>query len=488
MLTKAGPRTATDFKTVAGRLEQVGQGHVLRFYPELEPARQRSLLEQAAALDLEALPGLIDRYVKNKPRFELPADLRPAPYVRRDPGPEERGARQRQREYGEQLLRAGKIGAVVVAGGQGSRLGFEGPKGCFPAGAVSGKSLFQMFAETILAAAERYGVSIPWYIMTSPLNHESTVKFFGGHEYFGLQPQDVMFFPQGVMPSLDINTGRILMTSKSEIATNPDGHGGSIRALDASVALADLRRRGIEHVSYFQVDNPIVKVLDPLFIGLHAGPGEGKEASSGEMSSKMIPKAYPGEKLGVFCSAGGRTEIIEYSDLPRGLAEERLADGSLRFLAGSIAVHMMGVGFIDRLNNDPAFGLPYHRAEKQVACIDPDTGEPIVPKANNAVKLERFVFDALPMCKDSVVLETERVEEFAPIKNATGADSAESCREIQTERAARWLRAAGVEVPTRTDGKADCVLEISPFTALDAGDLRGGQLPGVIPRGASMIL
>ncbi len=227
----------------------------------------------------------------------------------------------------------------------------------------------------------------------------------------------------------------------------------------------------------------MVRVLDPVFLGLHAANKE----SSSEMSSKMVTKANAEEKVGVFCKARGKVEVIEYSDLPMELQRETLADGSLRFLAGSIAIHAIGVEFVERLVNDPKFQLPYHRAEKKIPCIDPVSGDAITPTANNGVKLERFVFDALAFAKDSIVYETDRVEEFAPIKNASGADSPESSKDLQTLRAARWLERAGVAIPKKADGSPDCVLEISGRTALCAEDLRGAKLPR-IERGASVAI
>lgn len=464
--------TTLTYDAAHARLAAIGQEHVLRFCKELDASAQQALLEQVASLDLKALPRLIEKYVLHAPRFELPPDLRPAPYFAAS------GASWDRAEYkrvGERLLRAGKVAAFTVAGGQGSRLGYEGPKGCYPAGAVSRKPLFQIFADALWKASRKYGAPVPWYIMTSPLNHAATVAFFEEHRYFDLDPADVRFFPQGVMPSLDIKTGKVLMAARGEIATNPDGHGGALRALWESGAIADMQRRAVEHISYFQVDNPIVKVVDPVFLGLHAAA----PTSSREMSSKMIPKAYPEEKLGVFCRVGDRTEVIEYSDLPKTLAQEKLPDGALRFNAGSIAVHVLGVAFVERLNTDAAFELPYHRAEKKVACINPETGTPIEPKENNAVKLERFVFDALALCRPvkgepgSIVYETDRTEEFAPIKNATGVDSVESSRDIQTQRAARWLASVDVKTPRRADASVDAVLEINPRTAIDPEDLTG---------------
>ncbi len=470
---------------VRSRLAVIQQDHVLKFYDLLTPGQQRALLEQVESIDLESLPRWVQTYVKHKPTFALPPEIEPAPYYPHDPAsatrPWDRGA---MKHAGEDLIRRGKVGAFVVAGGQGSRLGYEGPKGCYPAGAVTNKPLFQIFAEGILASRARYGAAIPWYIMTSPLNHMATVAFFREHRFFGLPESDVKFFPQGVMPSLDIASGRMLMSSRHEIATNPDGHGGAIRALNVSGSLDDMKKRGVEHLSYFQVDNPTVRVIDPVFLGLHAAAAD----SSGEMSSKMVPKASAEEKVGVFCRVNGKTEVVEYSDLPAALTNARLGDGTLKFLAGSIAIHIIGVAFIEKLATNPDFELPFHRAEKKVPCIDLETGASINPTSNNGVKLEKFVFDALARCRASIVYETDRVEEFAPIKNATGIDSVESSRTLQTERAARWLESAGLKVPRRPDGAADCVLEIAPSTAMFPEDLRGASRPREIRRGERVAL
>lgn len=480
------PPLSARIDAARARLEAAGQLHLLNFAASLESSGQEALVSQIESLDLAALPGLIQTYVKSKPAAAMPRSLGPAPYYPVDRASALRSwDRSRFQHLGEALLRGGKIAAFVVAGGQGSRLGFEGPKGCFPAGAVTGKSLFQIFAENMLGAKDRYGVRVPWYIMTSPLNHKATVEFFGAHDYFSLSREDVRFFPQGVMPSLDIATGKVLLTSKGEVATNPDGHGGCVRALHQSGALADMKSRGITQVSYFQVDNPNVRILDPIFLGLHANASD----SSGEMSSKMVAKANPGEKVGVFCLADGKIEVLEYSDLPRGLAEETHADGSLRYNAGSVAIHALGVEFIERLATDTRFALPFHRAEKKVSCIDAASGASINPLANNAMKLEKFVFDALALCKASIVVETDRIEEFAPIKNATGSDSVETCQQIQTRRSAKWLLACGVDVPMQADGVTpDCVIEISPRTATCAEELKAARLPGSIQRNARITL
>lgn len=478
-------QTASVPAELSRRLERAGQSHLLRFYSELDAAGQERLVKRISVIDLEAVPKLVEEYVKAKPTAAVPESVEPAPYYPHDPGSAvRRWDVGRYRSAGEALLRAGKVAAFTVAGGQGSRLGFEGPKGCYPGGAVTGKTLFAIFAEGLLAAGRKYGRPVPWYIMTSPLNHAATIAYFEANNYLGLDRADVMLFPQGVMPSLEMGSGRILLAAKDEPATNPDGHGGSLRALDESGAIADMQRRGVEHISYFQVDNPIVRVVDPVFLGLHAAAPD----SSAEVSSKMIPKVSPDEKVGVFCSVKGRVEVIEYSDLPVELSKQRNADGSLRFIAGSIAVHAMSVEFVRRLKAATDGGLPYHRAEKKVPHVDLETGRLVQPEKPNAVKLERFVFDALPLSRASIVYETDRIEEFAPIKNATGVDSVESSRKIQTLRAARWLEARGVRIPRDAAGEPECTLEISPLTAVEAADLDGKPLPTSIERGARVAL
>jgi UDP-N-acetylglucosamine/UDP-N-acetylgalactosamine diphosphorylase len=471
-------------------LERIGQAHLLRFADRLTPDRREALLRRLAELDrdvdFDRVPDLVERYVRGRPAFAPTGEVAPAPYYPHDPAsPVRPWDRAAARRTGEDLIRAGKVAAFTVAGGQGSRLGFDGPKGCYPGGAVTGKPLFRCFAEWILAAERRWGATIPWYVMTSPMNHEPTVAFFREQGWFGLDPAQVRHFPQGVMPSFDMATGRILLADLDEPATNPDGHGGSLKALAASGAVADMRDRGVEHLCYSQVDNPLVRFIDPVFIGLHAGATD----SSAEMSSKMLEKHEPGEKVGVFATVDGRLRVIEYSDLPDDLAAKRRPDGALVFNAGNPAVHMLGVGFLERINSgDDGFALPFHRAEKKVPHIDLETGDRIEPTTPNAIKLETFVFDALPMCERSIILEIDRVEEFAPIKNATGADSVESSRRLQTERAARWLEAAGVSVPRLPDGTPDCTLEISPLTAMEAGDLAQADLPARIEAGASLAL
>lgn len=462
-------------------LERHGQAHLLRFWPELSGAQRAALLADLEQIPFDALPPLIETYVRHRPAASLPASIEPVSFYPAAPGIDLVGKYADAVKRGVSLIRRNKVAALTVAGGQGTRLGFDGPKGAYAISPVRGKSLFQLFAEFIRGTRTRYGSQTRWYIMTSPTNDAGTRAYFAEHDYFGLPSDDVVFFTQGQMPAFAPD-GRILLDEKHRVALSPDGHGGTLLALARSGALADMAQHGVDHISYFQVDNPIVRPLDPLFIGLH-------DMTGSEMSSKTIPKADDFEKVGNFVVADGRVAVIEYSDLPESLAVQRNPDGSRRFDAGSIAIHIISRAFVERLTADAAcFGLPWHRADKKVAFVD-DTGRRVTPDTPNAVKLETFIFDALPLARDPLVLQTIRAEEFSPVKNATGVDSAETSRRDMIRRAAAWLESCGYDVPRRADGEPDAVIEISPLLALDAGQLREVLLaPPRIEPGATLYL
>ena len=464
------------FERVQKTLEAHNQTQLLTFYDELSQDEQEVLLEQIEAHDWDELSNLIENYVVNKPDDALPdpEKINPAPYYPLEPSAELKEKYEQAYQKGEDLLRGGKVAAFTVAGGQGTRLGWDGPKGSFPATPVNGKPLFQVFAECLQKVQKDYGATVPWYVMTSPINDVQTRDFFKEHNFFGLDEGNVTFFSQGTMPSIGLD-GKVLLAGKGQLAENPDGHGGSLKALYKSGAVDDMAERGVTQISYFQVDNPNVKCLDPLFIGLHVLDGAG-------MSSKMLDKVGPKEKVGNFVQVDGRIQIIEYSDIPDELAEARNEDGSLQFNAGSIAIHVISTDFVRQLNEgDRGFALPFHRADKKVPYLDLDSGERVEPEKANAVKLEMFVFDALPLAETSIILETDRVEEFAPIKNAQGDDSPETSRQLQSQRAARWLRQRGVEIPFDNDGNVEAVIELSPLTAIKPSDLEGVDLPKVEP-------
>ena len=265
--------------------------------------------------------------------------------------------------------------------------------------------------------------------------------------------------------------GKILLTDKATIACSPDGHGGSLKALAHSGALDDMKKRGVEFLSYWQVDNPLINIFDPLFIGLHM-------LDDAQMSSKAVVKAGPKEKVGNFCLVDGKVTVIEYSDLPDELAERRNPDGSLAFQLGSIGIHIISRTFVEKLNKK-GFSLPLHKAVKKI----PQTDQKGNPVETDGIKLESFVFDAIPLASKSIILETLRSEEFAPTKNASGVDSVETTKRMMVARAAAWLESAGAAVPQKTDGSADCLLEIAPNFALEKEDLKAklNRIPKIKP-------
>ena len=450
--------SATATPPLLERFVQAGQGQVFAFWGQLDEGGRRALLDQAGEINLAEVTRLTRVLLGQDaaPGVDL-TDLQPAPYVARPENGGEAAEWARARAAGEAALRAGRVAAFTVAGGQGTRLGYDGPKGTFPVTPLKRKPLFQIFAEKITAIGRRHGRPLHWFIMTSHANHARTEAFFAEHRFFGLDRARVYFFRQGRMPAVDF-TGRILLESPGGIALSPDGHGGSLRALHRSGALDLMQGEGIDTISYFQVDNPLVRCIDPAFIGWHLVRGA-------EMSAKMIPKAYPEEKLGHFCLQRGRLVVIEYSDLP--LAVQREVDpqtGRLRYLAGSIAIHILDREFVRRMAEGGA--LPFHRADKKIATIDA-AGRPVKPAAPNGAKFEMFVFDALPFARNALVIETRRADDFSPVKNADGVDSPRTAREDQLRQYARWLQRAGASLAIDASGLPAATLEVSPLFGYD---------------------
>ncbi|MHC4104965.1 MAG: UTP--glucose-1-phosphate uridylyltransferase, partial [Planctomycetota bacterium] len=310
------------YENIKKLLEKHNQSHLLAFWDRLNTAQQQHLLSQINQLDFVKIDYWVTDYVKKAASDKISGDFAPAQFYSYQPS-----GQKQQRKYakavklGKELIQQGKVAAFVVAGGQGTRLGFDGPKGDFPISPIKNKILFRIFAEYIAAASKKYKTVCPWYIMTSPLNHIRTEEIFRSNQYYGLEPKNVFIFQQGTMPNFS-EDGRILLSDKADLSCSPDGHGGSLKALYQSRAIEDMKRRGVEFISYFQVDNPMINIFDPLFIGLHA-------LDNAEMSSRTVMKTGPFEKVGNFCLVDGRLTVIEYSDLPDELAERQNPDGSL---------------------------------------------------------------------------------------------------------------------------------------------------------------
>lgn len=439
--------------------------YLLKFWGQLDDAGRDSLLRQIREIDFDLIDRLYHRRDDRGNVRELVARAEPPPAFRLDTAAN-RFTPGEARDRGREALAHGRLGVILVAGGQGTRLGFEHPKGMFPIGPVSGRSLFQIHVEKIIAVGRRYGVRIPLYLMTSPATHRQTVEFFARHDRFGLAEDDLTIFCQGTMPAVDAATGKVLLDRPDRVATNPDGHGGMLAALTGSGALDGIRQRGIRHLFYFQVDNPLVDVCSPQFVGYHL-------LSGCEMSSQVIAKREPLDRVGNVVQVEGRLMVIEYSDLPEDIARRRNPDGSLVIWAGSIAVHVIDTAFLERMSGR-GDALPFHTAHKKVAHVD-SAGRRIEPQQANAIKFERFIFDLLPSAAAGIVVELDPAEAFAPLKNASGAEEQDTPETVKAQMVAqhrRWLEAAGAEVA------GDVEVEICPLLALNADELTGKIPPG----------
>jgi UDP-N-acetylglucosamine/UDP-N-acetylgalactosamine diphosphorylase len=461
-----------DPKKLRALAESHNQGQLFAFYDKLNPAEQEKLLEQIANVEFDVVDKLVAEFVKGSAHATA-AKLEPAPVIPTPKTPAEKQAAAAARTAGEAAFRAGRVATFLVAGGQGTRLGLHGPKGAFEIGPVTHRTLFELHAQKIQVLRNKYNANVPWLVMTSDANDAQTKSFFQQHNFFGLGQDTVRIFKQANMPAVG-REGKILMQSPGEIALSPNGHGGSIKALWDSGSIAWLKNQGIDTLFYFQVDNVLTKIGDPTFVGYHL-------QAKADMSSKVVRKRDWKEKVGVLGLSDGKLNVIEYSDLPETLARETDSNGQLKWWAGSIAIHVLDTGFIERLNKG-GFQLPYHKAEKAVPCIGSD-GKPVQlkPGEKNGIKFETFVFDALSQARGTVSMETPREDDFSPVKNAEGEDSPQTARRDLMEEYARWLTAAGTKVPRKPDGALDCTLEIGTRGGLTGEGLAGAPVKAIQP-------
>ncbi|MEI7879797.1 MAG: UDPGP type 1 family protein [bacterium] len=440
-------------------LDQYGQGHVLKFWDCLNAARQAALLSQIGALDFKAIARIQGLLKAGGESTVMQGEVKPAPVVSLKP--EQEAA---PRLLGEKALKAGEVGVILVAGGQGTRLGYDGPKGTYRLAPLTNASLFEIHARKILALEQNYKAQIPFYIMTSEGNDADTRAFFEANRYFGLNPERVKFFIQGTLPAF-LPDGRIILEAPDKLFAAPDGHGGILAALERRGMLADMRARKLSTLYYFQVDNPLVDIADPVFVGLHI-------QRKADMSLKVCAKRDPGEGLGVTIIRDGRCSVVEYIELTDEQKNARQPDGELVLKFGSVAIHIFSLDFLLR---ETSAGLPLHQAHKKVAFCD-EKGTTIKPDKPNAYKCEKFIFDALPDAKESLILEFLRQDEFAPVKNAAGNDSPETSRAAMIEKFAGWFARCGVKVPRDASGRVAVKIEIDPPYAHDAETL-AARLP-----------
>jgi len=438
-------------------LRMAEQSHVLQFWSELDEKGRSQLIDQLSSVNWEQLNRLITGGDDKVDFAGLASRALPPPAVRSD-GTGAAWSPADARKAGEQALAAGRVGAVIVAGGQGTRLGFDSPKGMFAIGPLSGRTLFEFFADSLLALNAKYSTRIPLYLMTSPLTHDATVAYWRQNRFLGLSEDDVIIFCQGTMPAVDAQSGKLLLAAKDSLSLSPDGHGGTIHALKTSGCFEDAQARGVDLLSYIQVDNPLVSLCDVDLIGHHL-------VSGSEMTTQVVRKRYAEEKVGNVVMADGALRIIEYSDLPDEAAQQCNEKGDLKLWAGNIAVHVMDVPFLRRASSSVE-ALPFHRAKKVTPFIDCH-GNLVSPETPNSIKFERFIFDLLPWAENAFVVETNPDESFAPVKNADGSphDTPQQAKEAICRLHRKWIERAG--------GKVDegIRVEINPRFALNANEL-----------------
>ncbi|MEN8148767.1 MAG: UTP--glucose-1-phosphate uridylyltransferase [Planctomycetota bacterium] len=418
--------------------QEAGQGGVFRFRDRLNKAEFRALVAEARTVDLD----LVARLTREATAGEGPApDLAPLDPV--GPDSPDFGAAV---AAGRDLLAAGRVAFYTVAGGQGSRLGSLIPKGCFPVGPATGRTLFSWHAGKVLAASRRYGCDIPWVLMVSSANHDDTRAHFEENDWFGLEGR-TRFVEQDMLPATD-ETGKILLANPGRIALAPNGHGGSIAALWRGQTADWLRDRGVTTLSYFQVDNPLINAADPAFLGYHA-------MRDADVSAKVVRKSHPGEKAGVVALVNGRPGVVEYTEISEEQAAATDEHGELRYGLANIAAHAFDLDFIEKIHDR---GLPFHLANKKSATVD-DDGNPVRVMGH---KFETFVFDSIPMADRFVAFLTDREQDFAPLKNAEGDDSPETVRRALFDRARSWYERAGFPVP-----ESEEELEVGPERGYD---------------------
>ncbi|MEE3326991.1 MAG: UDPGP type 1 family protein [Myxococcota bacterium] len=437
---------------------ELGQEHVFRFWDGLDTRAQERLLGQAARI-ADSLPALMEDRVRALGSLEGPPGraISPCPAISL---PEHGGDETTFNEAstrGLDLLHDGRVACLVVAGGQGSRLGFDGPKGAYPVGPITQRSLFAIQAQKLRALARRTGQVMHWFVMTSPATDAATRALFKQEKHFGLSQDQIFIFLQNTIPAWSFD-GKLILESPDQIFESPGGHGDTYTALANSGALDRMEQEGLDRVFYYQVDNPLVEMADPTFLGFH-------ESLGAEMSCKVIRKSDPMEKVGVMATRDGQPGVVEYTELADEQRHARDERGDLLYWAGNIGIHAFNLPFLRRVAHDNKQLLPYHASPKKIPTLD-ENGQIAAVQEPNGPKLERFVFDALPAAQSVCVLEVSAEKEFSPVKNASGPDSPDSARAALTALYRGWLEESNLTLP-----EAIQAIEIDHSIADSSADL-----------------
>ncbi len=392
------------------------QQHLLDFYNELTSNEKDVLLDQIENIDLDMVANLYNERNKIDTCGNL---IEPIEYVDRL----KLNSKETEvyTKIGMEAISRGELAFATLAGGQGTRLGHSGPKGTFVLEPTPSKSLFEIMCDSLKLAKEMYNVYIPWYIMTSRENNNDTVRFFEENNYFNYPKDMVKFFKQGELPMLQAD-GKIILESKNKIKEAADGHGGIFEAMHKNGIVQDMETRGAKWVFVGGIDNVLLKMVDPLFLGLAIAKGV-------KLAGKSIVKANPEEKVGVFCKRNSRPSVVEYTEITDDMAHATDGNGELLYGESHILCNMFSIEALKQIGDEK---LPYHAAFKKCAFID-ENGDEITPDTPNAYKFETFIFDAFSKFEDMLIYRTVREEEFAPIKNKEGVDSPETARVLYTK-------------------------------------------------------
>ncbi|MEM7234871.1 MAG: UTP--glucose-1-phosphate uridylyltransferase [Planctomycetota bacterium] len=452
------------------KANEAGQKHIFDGWDDLPSKSQQGLIQQIQSIDFQLTSHLIHQCFREhsfRSLCERKDDvILRSPEIAHLPAPGD-PEHDRLVKLGEDALRSGKVALVLT--GDSARRSREGePTGLLPIGPVTGNTIFQLFAERVRAMQRRYKCSIPWFIVTHSATHQVVEEAFRKNAHYGLQAADTIFLPQPVLPLVD-RRGRFVLSEPGELALEPNGHGGVLVEFLKTERLEELRSRGVEHVFFFQVDNPLVQIADPLFIGHHIAAGA-------EISSKAIEKKNKDENLGVFAQMGQTTTVIEYTELEEADRTRQNDDGTLALGYGNMSVHAISVDFFDRMREENV-SLPFHTRKLAVSCVG-RRGRRDRPTEPNCIQFRFFLFDALSVANRANIVAADRDVEYAPIKNAAGDMSPQTAQCALARLWASWLRDAGATFKNSTAGDGLLAVEISPLYALDGRELKSKlQLP-----------
>ena len=396
-------------------LKMYHQEHIIKLLEKLDEGKKQELIEQISKIDFHQLKELYDN---TKKEIEIKENkIEPLPYL--DKNKLSREQKEEFQRLGEAILEKGEYAVVTMAGGQGTRLGHSGPKGTFKLDVYGkGKYLFEILAENLKEANQKYGKTIPWYIMTSKQNNNETIEFMEKHNFFGYDKHSVRFFAQSELPLVDVD-GKLLIGKDMKIEEASDGNGGTYASLRASGCLAEMKEKGIKWVFIGGVDNALLKMADTILLGMAI-------EKKVQIASKSIVKTNPHERVGVFAKMNGHPKVIEYSEMPDKMAEEVDENGKLEYGEAHIMCNLYTIEAIEKISKET---LIYHSAFKKNSYID-ENGKEVIPQKENSYKFESFIFDAFELFDDIAILRGKREDDFAPVKNKDGDDSPKTAKEL----------------------------------------------------------